>query len=293
MAVDDIFVLGDYTYNIRLEATSTNAGEVSVKATDKTKTSYGAIPATVTYGGQNYNVESASECFLDCKNLVSAPNMDFSKFSFVSRMFKGCTSLINPPNMNVTTDYLYALEMFSGCTSLVNPPVLPLPVSGSFNNMYNYKKMFYGCTSLKTGPDMHRYDAECNVIVEQMFFGCSALKSATLPALINQSVNYQRTQNLHGVFLGCSSLLTAPALPSDAVGSMESCFANCEQMTNAPIIPSGITDVTYCFKNCKNIETAPALPNGITSLDSTFMNCENITVAPVIPSGVTNLHCSF
>ena len=77
------------------------------------------------------------------------------------------------------------------------------------------------------------------------------------------------------------------------VTSMTSTFFFCTSLTTAPEIPSSVTNMDRTFQDCHALTTAPAIPSGVTNMYSTFMSCYSLTIAPKIPSSVTNISACF
>ena len=70
----------------------------------------------------------------------------------------------------------------------------------------------------------------------------------------------------HQLFKNCTSLISAPELPSTSLG--EACyqkmFLGCSSLVSAPKLPATLlSDVSYSsmFKNCTSLISAPALPS--------------------------------
>jgi len=98
------------------------------------------------------------------------------------------------------------------------------------------------------------------------------------------------------LFKGCSSLTTAPELPSTTLGSY--CYAfmfqGCTSLTTATSILPAITLAGYCYQNmfreCTSLTEAPELPattlaNGCYM--SMFQGCTSLTTAPSILPAIT------
>ena len=97
---------------------------------------------------------------------------------------------------------------------------------------------------------------------------------------------------MYSTFVGCTSLVTAPEIPSSVI-HMESTFADCTSLTTAPEIPSSVTDMGGTFSGCTSLATAPEIPSGVTNISYTFRGCTRLTTAPEIPSGVTDMGSTF
>lgn len=128
------FTQGDYTY-----AYDAGSIELAVEATDKTKASYGTIPAYINYNNTLFVVTSAIECFKNCTNLTSVGGLPHT-LTNMEYCFQGCTSLVDAPQ--IPRGVIHMESCFLGCTSLVNAPVIPVTV-------YYADHAFSGCTNLE------------------------------------------------------------------------------------------------------------------------------------------------
>ena len=102
-----------------------------------------------------------------------------------------------------------------------------------------------------------------------------------------------------GMFAGCTSLTTAPALPATtlSMACYFSMFGNCSSLTTAPALPA-TTLANECygsmFRDCTLLTTAPALP--VTTLadgcyNQMFYGCTSLTTAPVLPATTLANEC--
>ena len=103
---------------------------------------------------------------------------------------------------------------------------------------------------------------------------------------------YDKGSAYEGCFSGCTSLTTAPSIPS-SVTNMGFCFDGCSSLTSAPTIPSSVTDMSGCFRGCTSLTTAPSIPSSVTNMYACFRYCTSLTAAPSIPSGVVSLSQTF
>jgi hypothetical protein len=116
------------------------------------------------------------------------------------------------------------------------------------------------------------------------FSGCTSLTTApTIPSSVTE---------LWWTFSDCTSLTTAPAIPSSAT-YLPYTFSGCTSLTTIPPLPNSITYLGGAFSGCTSLIVAPAIPNSATSLFHTFSGCTSLTAAPVIPSSVTDLGETF
>ena len=58
---------------------------------------------------------------------------------------------------------------------------------------------------------------------------------------------------------------------------MTGAFNNCTSLTTAPVIPSGVTDIGGLFSGCESLTTAPVIPSGVTNMNNTFNKCTSLT----------------
>ena len=131
----------------------------------------------------------------------------------------------------------------------------------------------------------------------ELFEGCTGLTSAEnliLPATTLTEGCYK------DMFLGCSSLTTAPALPAKtlAYNCYYEMFKDCIKLTTAPELPA-TTLADYCynnmFKGCSSLTTAPSILPANTLVESCysgmFNGCRSLTTAPVLPATTLASYC--
>ena len=149
-----------------------------------------------------------------------------------------------------------------------------------------YRKMFKGCTSLTTAPDLPATTLASGCY-QEMFTGCTSLTTApALPATTLASNCY------YYMFQGCTSLTTAPELPATTLEfeCYTQMFQDCTSLTTAPTLPA-TTLAARCyncmFKRCKSLTTAPELPAttlAASCYNSMFYGCTSLTTAPELPA---------
>ena len=102
-----------------------------------------------------------------------------------------------------------------------------------------------------------------------------------------------------GMFQGCTSLTTAPALPATTLAGYcyESMLKNCTSLVNAPVLPA-TTLAKGCyqsmFQGCTSLTTAPELPATTlahTCYEGMFANCTSLTNAPNLPATALEYEC--
>ena len=97
---------------------------------------------------------------------------------------------------------------------------------------------------------------------------------------------------LNHCFNTCTSLTQAPEIPS-GVTDMIYCFYGCTSLTQAPEIPSSVTNMSYCFSDCTSLTQAPEIPSSVGLMQFCFTNCTSLAQAPDIPSSVDNIQYCF
>ena len=93
-------------------------------------------------------------------------------------------------------------------------------------------------------------------------------------------------------FDGCENLTEAPVIPSN-VTNMKWCFQDCKALTKAPVIPQGVTDIYSCFQGCTRLTQVPNIPSSVTGMGQCFKYCAALTDGPDIPSNVRDMYQCF
>ena len=58
---------------------------------------------------------------------------------------------------------------------------------------------------------------------------------------------------------------------------MAGAFNGCSSLTEAPVIPEGVTDLSFTFSGCTALVTAPAIPDSVEQMYYTFNRCTSLT----------------
>ena len=129
-----------------------------------------------------------------------------------------------------------------------------------------------------------------------MFYGCTSLTTApALPATTLASSCY------YGMFNNCTSLTTAPELPATTLvpNCYDSMFKKCTSLTTAPELPA-TTLASSCYYNmfngCTSLTTAPELPATTLKYDcylNMFSGCTSLTTAPTLPATTLASECYY
>lgn len=255
--------------------------------------------------GYEFKMLFKNDVHLDTDGLQLPATTLSSKQNYHS-MFYGCTSLTTPPSTLPATAASEACyyQMFYECTSLTRAP----KISATILNESSCAYMFYGCSSLVEVPDL----SITQVVLQScmwMFQNCTSLvKAPALPATTLFLPNNAGSCYM-GMFLGCTSLTTAPpVLP--ATNGTGQCYAymfqNCTSLLNTPeIFLDDIIGCKYMFSGCSNVKEITVHANSITngetsswlsnvSSTGTFRNLGTAVYpansASGIPNGWTEVH---
>ena len=178
-------------------------------------------------------------------------------------------------------------SFFQNCRTLVDISKLKLPAKVLRGS--SYYRMFQGCSSLVSVPDM-RATTMASSSCLSMFNGCTSLTNAGSLTL-GASVAYCCYQQM---FYGCSSLVEVPKMPQETLSSScyYSMFAQCTSLVTVPkdLLPATTTKSSCyfgMFQGCSNLVTVPDLPATTIASDcynGMFQNCSKLTTAPDLPA---------
>ena len=162
---------------------------------------------------------------------------------------------------------------------------------GNFPPVDGFAFLFMNSTATIDASDLIFPSNTSDYCYNCMFLACSGLMAApALPAMSVAKYSYG------GMFKNCTSLTQAPALPATTLSSNSyfEMFSGCTALTQAPTLPAtDLTNASYCysymFYNCTALTQAPTLP--ATKLDSAggcyqnmFGCCTALTQAPTLPA---------
>ena len=170
------------------------------------------------------------------------------------------------------------------------------------NNCFN--NLFGAFTYSNTTYRAYIKDASCLIFPDlkptsymyaRMFMGCTSLETAPVTLTTNINSSY----SCYGMFWGCSSLTTAPKLPATTLASWCYCqmFRECTSLTVAPELPAtSLAMLCYqeMFKGCTSLSVAPRLNAttlNIQCYESMFEGCTSLTTAPELPATTLDGRC--
>lgn len=196
-------------------------------------------------------------------------------------MFSNCKSLtkigspIIPKDTVVSSNSL--ADMFAGCSALeeVDANLLPTTnIARSEDGTRCYSRMFYGCTLLKSAPDIKATHFQYGACY-QMFANCTSLTKA--PALKVELSRGKPMSTLYDygngsfkeMFKGCTSLTDISNIEFGedtelAIDSCESMFEGCTALKDASSLALTSEKVSHyaykkMFYGCTSLEDAPAV----------------------------------
>ena len=157
--------------------------------------------------------------------------------------------------LRLTNNYFNANEMFKECNCLVSISDITITkkfVDHETNNYYimNMRRLFYGCKSLESIPDISEWDTTYVVNISGLFYECSSLKS--LPDISKWDTTNIRV--ITSLFCGCSLLKSLPDISkwnTKNVRDMNCLFYNCHSLISLPDISnwdtSNVNDMSALF----------------------------------------------
>ena len=200
---------------------------------------------------------------------------------YMTNTYKNCTNLKEIPK--IAENMKFMSYTFVGCSSLTKVNNLPDSITAM-------PEAFRGCANL---IEIEKFPKSLTGLW-YTFADCIKLsKVAEFPTNLS---------NMTGTFRDCESLKSVPSLPN-AVTTLYQTFYS-SGLEVAPIVPQGVTDMSYAFGRCSNLKTYEGnqgadydfsdfiIPNGVTNIKS-FIEMTKITKAPTIPASVKIMDSSF
>lgn len=172
---------------------------------------------------------------------------------------------------------------------------------GKFNSSCNFN-VSGNILSILRGDNFSQYTTLPSVssgygILNNLFENCKKLIRADKLYFPTNTTQYCYSE----MFDGCTSLITAPQLPSTALTSncYNNMFRNCTSLTIAPELPATtLANACYyaMFYGCSSLTTPPSLP--ATKLANAcysymFEECTSLTIAPELPAGTITSSSSY
>ena len=204
---------------------------------------------------------------------------------------------------SVTGTYNFALLFYADKSRVSDIPkvvsaknlVLPIkdaPMGCYFRMFQEYQLEEYTLVETPLRIDSESVGASA---CTSMFYGCTSLVTApALPATTLAQSCYQY------MFEGCTDLTVAPELPATTL--VQSCygvmFYGCTSLTTAPELPATtLTDSCYAsmFKGCTSLTTAPELPATTMVYDcyrEMFQGCTSLSSITCLATNISASNCT-
>ena len=254
----------------------------------------------------NNNITDISYMFDFCETLLSIKdiieldnsNINGVKESFFEHNNNICSEKSDNSNRTEKCNQFYAdnselstiplISFTSGLNTEINKGN-NISKNFFFCNVTNMSSMFYGCSSLKSLPDISKWDTTNVTDMSYMFNECSRLIS--LPDI--SIWNTQNINNMCSMFYKCSSLISLPDISiwyTSRVIYMYSMFYGCSSLKSLPDISqwntSKVTDMNSMFYGCSSLKSLPDISIWYTSkvsfMYSMFEGCSSLISLPDI-----------
>ena len=209
-------------------------------------------------------------------------NISITDFGF---MFFNCKNIIKIDSFSIDTNNITNMEcMFYGCSSLKSLPDIS---KWNTKNTDNMRCMFYECSSLKSLPDISKWNTTSVYIINQMFCKCSSLQS--LPDISQWKIT--NLKYMRCLFYGCKSLKCIPDISQWDIKKVESIwgmFYECESIESLPNIAkwktNNINNMKSLFNKCQSLISLPDIGNWVTTkvtdMNHMFFRCRSLISIP-------------
>ena len=168
-----------------------------------------------------------------------------------------------------------------------------MPTTVNEGDMFLYGDYLYSYSSTNTGWSVMIATEDLGITTYIPDFICTTVNQNSYGPIL-ESINGKPVTDISYTFSQCSSLTTAPEIPS-CVTNMHSTFNGCKSLTDLSglVIPNGVTDMTATFAYCTSLTIIPTIPNNVEKMWGTFLYCTSLTSVPQIPCNVINLGNTF
>ena len=252
-----------------------------------------SIPATVTYGNIEYNVNAIGyNAFSECSGLTSVtiPNSVISIGNSAFSWSQDLTSIIIPSSVTSIID-----TAFDGCSSMTSLSVEP--GNTKYDSRNNCNAIIETETNkLISGTKNTVIPNNVTSIGNRAFYGCRGLTSITIPnsvtvigdrafmysGLTSITIPNNVTSIEEGAFGGCSSMTSMEVMSGNQkYDSRDNCYAIIETSTNtivagcsATTIPATVKEIgSYALWSLENCTIH--LPSTITKINDNAFGWSN------------------
>ena len=272
---------------------------------------------TLTYDGMDYTITINQ----------TANDTDEPDYFYIESLGDGNTiSLKNQENASYQTSHTSTLDYSTDkntwntitfdMTSGEHTTELPVKLNtggkmyfrndtGKFNGSYNNRISFSSSVSSNVGGDIRTLsnylDVNSETKPQSYMFNSLFYNNKYIVNASNLRLSYTTlaTNCYSSMFNGCTSLTTAPVLPSTTLASScySSMFSGCTSLTSTPELPAtklAVSCYSSMFSGCTSLTTAPVLPAttlASSCYSSMFSGCTSLTTAPELPATTLAREC--
>ena len=162
-------------------------------------------------------------------------------------------------------------------------------VNINMSDIINMSSMFSNCESLKSLPDISKWNTNNVNDMSSMFSNCESLKS--LPDISKWNTN--NVKDMRFMFSNCKSLISLPDISkwnTKNVNDMSYLFSNCESLESFPDISNwninNVKNTAHMFEYCKSLISLPDISKwntkNVTYMNYMFRKCETLMPFPDI-----------
>ena len=174
--------------------------------------------------------------------------------------------------------------MFFNCKSLKSLPDIS---KWNTNNVIDMSRMFYNCWSLISLSDISKWSTKNVNNMSQIFSNCQSLKS--FPDI--SKWNTDNVNNMSFMFYYCKSLKSIPDISkwnTKNVHNMRGMIYNCWSLISLPDISKwktkNLNDLSFMFYNCRSLISLPDVSkwntDNLNDLSFMFSNCKSLKSLP-------------
>jgi len=235
----------------------------------------------------NINIKDCSYMFANCVNIEKINLIDFNTENIINMqyMFYEC----NIKNINLfsfkTKKVKNMCNLFGNCKNIKHLDLSFLDI----NNVTDISGLFKGCSSLKSLPDISKWNTENINNMNSLFEECTSLKE--LPDI--SIWNIKKVNNINSIFKGCSFLISLPDISNwniNDINNMSSLFEGCSSLKTLPDISKWnmkkINNISKIFQGCSSLISLPDISlwntENIINMSSLFDGCISLKSLPDI-----------
>ena len=231
----------------------------------------------------NDTLENKNTITIIYKNILKKNIILFGN-DFILLNKNNCKMIINgiEKEISETDDYLEEIKYKK------NVKYLKIKLNG-IDKLTNLYCMFYDCDTLRSLPDISKWDTKNIVNIRSMFNGCSSLTE--LSGISKWDIS--QVTDISFLFNKCSSLKKIPDISqwnTSNITSMIGVFNECPSITELPDISkwntNSVIEMTCIFCGCTSLVSLPDISKWNTdsaiSMSKIFSLCKKLTHLPDI-----------